>query len=343
MRCKEVIRRINNSVAPDSEMREHIKSCPACARAFKAASILNNALKSEKEKSIETTPFAEIRSRIIRKTAEKKKESIMSIMKNQINRRSGLVTGLSLAVIVFLFITLVPFSYTTTVGYDLVYANLNEANITPGQLPRALAALGYEDAGIEFDGGNCLISGLPDKQAAREVAIAVKALTGFQADPQIRPITGVVSGSLFAQVREKLHIEVETEGKSDQQIADEIRQKLETVYTNPTVTVTTSGGERQITMDINDSGVNVAGDSTRDVKRIELHVGDTDNISFETPAGVSCANLDIEGMTDAEIEAAVRAKLAEEGENVESVDITTNADGKKEIKIKVEKEETSGN
>ncbi len=289
------------------------------------------------------TPFVDIRNRIARKAAEKQKESIMSIMKSQINRRSGLVTGLSLAVLVFLFITLVPFSYTTTIGYDLAYTNLGGINITPGQLPKALAALGYDNVEIKFDGDNCLFSGLPDKHAAREVAIAFKALTGFQAEPQVRPITGVVSGSLFAQVKEKLHIEVETEGKSDQQIADEIRQKLSAVYANPTVTVTSSGGERQITMDINDSGVNAAGDSTCDVKRIELHVGDTDNISFETPAGVSCANLNIEGMTDAEIEAAVRAKLAEEGENVESVDITTNADGKKEIKIKVEKEEPPGN
>jgi hypothetical protein len=349
MRCKEAIRLINkltgrsDNTALPPELLEHINNCPDCASAFKAITILNDSLKSEKEKPIQTTSMAEIRNRIAARIEKKKKESIMSIMKNQVNRRSGLVTGLSLAVIVFLLITLVPFSYTTTVGYDLVYTGLNNLNIEPTQLERALAALGYENAAVEYNGDNCLITDLPSKQAALETAIAFKAITGSIIEPEMKPIMATVSGSLYAQVKDKIKIEVNTDGKTNDEIANEIRLKLTQIYTNPVVTVTTVDDGRKITITAGDSTLAPDG-GVAEAKRIELILNSDGDISFDTPTAPDAQGLEIdtEGKTDAEIKAEVEAKLAEQGEEGAEVDVTTNAEGKHEIRIKLEKHESLG-
>jgi hypothetical protein len=344
MRCKEAIRLINNTADRSEtttwppELLEHINNCPDCARAFKAISILNDSLKSEKEKPIQTTPMAEIRNRIAARIEKKKKESIMSVMKNHVNRRSGLVTSLSLAVIVFLLITVVPFSYTTTVGYDMVYTGLNGLNIEAGQLEQALAALGYENAAVEYNGDNCLITNLPNKQAALETAIAFKAITGSIIEPDMKPIMATVSGSLYAQVKDKIKVEVNTDGKTNDEIANDIRLKLTQFYTNPVVTVTTVGEGRKITITAGDTTAE-SGSGPAIAQRIELILNSDGDISFETPGQPDprALEIDTKGKTDEEIKAEVEAKLAEQGEEGADVQVTTNADGKHEIRVKLEK------
>jgi len=337
MHCKEVMQRINDSVAPDGEMLKHIKTCPDCARAFKAASILTGALKGEKENNIKTTPISEFRNRITERMKEKNKESIMSIMKNRINQRSGLVTGLSLAAIVFLFIVLVPFSYTTTVGYELQYTGLNNVDITQAQITQALTTFGYENVDVQLAGGNCLISGLPNKQDAIEMAIAFKALTGSMVEPEIKPILANISGSLYAQVKDRIKIDVETEDKTDEEIADEITTKLKKIYTNPVVVVTTIDEGRKIVIKTNESDSEIT-----EAEIIELLLDSDGDISFETPAKAARLGLDIdtEGKTADEIKAEIEAKLAEQGEDGATVDVMTDPDGKHEIRIKLEKEKT---
>jgi len=336
LHCKEVIRRINNSAGElDREVTEHIKLCPSCARAAEAAGALKNALDAAVSNDIgPVTPFDRVRASV--ETADReRKESYMDKVRNQIGGRPKLVVGLGLAVAVFLFITLVPFSYTITVGYDVVYSDLDNFGRDQGdRLIGALNALGYNEAQVKMTPGSLTIANLPDYMAAKEVSAAFGAVTGIEAVPELEPVTRTVSGSLYAQVRDKMKIEVDTEGKTDAEIAEEIRQKLLAEgFDQADVKVTTSGDEKKIDVSVSSSDGDMQGEN-----QLELHLkgDDSNNISFDSPA--DRIEIETEGKTNEEIKAEIEAKLAAEGKEGATVEVTTDADGQREIRVEYEKE-----
>jgi hypothetical protein len=113
------------------------------------------------------------------------------------------------AVVAFLFVTLVPFSYTTTVGYAVSFTE-PDAGISadPNQLVAAMSALGYDNVTANFNSNGVEtvwnLKGLPDERAAQAAVAAFHTLTGTDWEPTITPVTKEVSGSLYAQVREQL-------------------------------------------------------------------------------------------------------------------------------------------
>ena len=342
LHCKEAIRRINNCAGElDREVSEHIESCPSCARAAEAAGVLRNALDAAANNDIgDATPFDRIRTRVEVAAVNVRKESIMEKVRNQVGARPRLVAGFGFAVVVFLFLTLVPFSYTITVGYDVIYSNLDNFGWDKGdRLIEALNTLGYSDAKVKMTPGGVTIGNLPDYMAAREVAAAVRTVTGIEAPHEIVPIRQTVSGSLYAQVMDKIKIEVNTEGKTDAEIAEEIRQKLLAGgYDAADVKVTTDGDEKKIDVSVSAGGA--GGEQQETESRIELKlVDDGSDISFDSPKPVERLEVDTEGKTNEEIKAEIEAKLAAEGKEGAKVEVTTDADGQRQIKVEFEKED----
>jgi len=341
MHCQKAMRQINSGAAKlDRDIAEHIKSCPTCARAAESALKLRNMFESAGTKDTGTvTPFAQLKSRIEGDARHNQKETIMSILRDQFAARPKLFAGLGLALAVFLFITLVPFSYTTTVGYSLTYADLQGAgNIDVGQLTSALDALGYGEANIQILNNRLTISKLPDENAAREAAVAFTAVTGVSGKPVIEPVTAIVSGSLYAQVMDKITVEVDAAGKTDQEIADEIRQKLLSAgMINPDVNVTTSGDEMQISVSADETD----GDgNTEDAMQLEFKLNGTDNISFDAPTGMPSIEVSTEGKTADQVKAEIEAKLAAEGKEGANVEVIPQADGRFEIRVTFDEEVT---
>lgn len=338
MRCNIVIRQINEKLPINRDMQKHIQNCPACARMVKGAGLINDAFSVAKKINNEiATPFSDIRKRVESKV-ETQKENLMSTIKNSMIRRPKLLAGLSLAVLAFLFVTLVPMSYTTTVGYELVCADLpDEINISTQRLFDAFRALGHDDLTITFENNNCTIGGIQNKQAAHEISIAFSSLTGLTTDYEIRPIIGMASGSLYAQVVNKYKVEVDLSGKSDTEIAEEVRQQLiESGFTTADVTVTTMS-EGMVKINITGSTVDADGETQSEaVIELIMDGGGEGNFSFDAPqVGIK---LDTEGMTEAEIKAAIEAKLAAEGKEGAVVEVITRPDGRREIKVSIEKE-----
>lgn len=346
MRCKEVILLISESAGkPDREVAEHLKACPACARAAEAAGVLERVLQTAREQdNVPVTPIADIREKIealvVERGRKTREESLMAKLKNQINTRPALVTGLGLAVAVFLFITLVPFSYTQTVGYDLVFSGIKpEVDVAAvrGEIENAIAALGYNNVVVDIGPEECVILNLPSWRATREATIAFAGITGFTGEAIVKPVLEMVSGSLYAQVMAKYRIDVDTEGKSDEELAEEIRLKLISEgAVDPVVTVSTAGGECSISVNM---GEEAEGESRREM--IEIRLGDSGDISFGAPCDLDIEQIEAEGKTDAEIKAEIESRLAEQGQTGAKVEVTTDAEGKREVKICVEKEKES--
>nr|MBN2276775.1 hypothetical protein [candidate division Zixibacteria bacterium] len=336
MRCREAIRRINENAGElDRVTVEHIKQCPSCARAAESARQLQRLLESAKTKDTgPMTDFSQMRSKIEEMSSSPKKETIMSAMKNQLMTRPKLLAGLGLALGVFLFITLVPFSYTTTVGYQITLADVPSTAVEPGRIGEALAALGYGEANVNLNEGECLISNLPDKKAAREAAIAFTALTGMSTEPVIEPMIARVSGSIYAQVMNNFRVEVDTQGKTDQEIAAEIRQKLAAGgMIDPNVSVTTTGDQMLISVSSNQT---IGDRQTEEKMELQFDLNGSDKVTFDTPEGPPAVEVDTEGKTADEIKAEIEARLAAEGKDNAQVEVITLPDGRYEIKVTME-------
>jgi hypothetical protein len=135
---------------------------------------------------------------------------------------------------------------------------------------------------------------------------------------------------LFAQARDKIiTIEVSGAGKTDAELEAAISAKLtEAGLTPDQVTVTTgSDGYRQIDISASRSTADV-GDSMQ----IQLKVDGDSKVGFNL-----LSPQDAENMTDAELKAALEAKLAEQGITNAEVVVTRDAEGKRKVEVQARK------
>ncbi len=144
------------------------------------------------------------------------------------------------------------------------------------------------------------------------------------------------SASLYAQVRDKLiKIEIESADKSEADIKAEIEDKLrEQGFANPDVTVTIKpDGMREIKVGIQDS-------SQIGMKEKQIEIicpEDQPIIKIEEPSLE--VSVDSKDKTDEQIKEEIRQKLAAEGMQDIDISVTTDSSGRRQIEIKVEKEE----
>jgi len=349
MRCKEAKRRISESDGRlDRELLEHISECPSCARAAEAAGILKRAFTAARENELSfSTPFEKIHHRIESEAAEKKgKVAIMAKIKRQLGARPALVTGFGLAIIAFLFVTLVPFSYTKTVGYNLTCPKPEgEYQISADKYKAALETLGFTDVNVKVADAYYEVANLQSRDAARQAALTYAALTGSEDEAEIKPVRKKVSGSLYAQAKEnyismsvedgKAKISIDVSGKIDEEIKQAILDKLAAAgWTDADVQVSTNpDGNRQIR-------VHMASPNEEREAMLEVKMGDSaEDISMNFGMAGAEIEIDTEGKSDEEIRHEVIEKLKERGIINPEVEIITNPDGQREIKITVNKEE----
>jgi len=343
MDCRKAKQRLNKSGAfSDKEFLEHLESCPDCTREANAARLLDKSFQTVgQEYENEATPLSTIQSKVTEKIKNdlKKEIGIMTQIKNEVSRRPKLVAGLALAITVFLFITLVPFSYTRIVGYDVAFSDVGELEKEQlRQIDNGLSALGFNNISINGSNSSISITGLPTRAAAEEVTILINSIIGKAINSQIKAITETVSGSLYAQALEKKRtIEINARGKSSDEIREEIRRKLIAEgFSDPEVFIEIVGDS------VIDISVKMSDTDTKNTTEgvLELKISaDTD--SFEMPVMEKVSDelkIDMEGKTDAEIKAEIEEKLAREGKEGAKVEVITRPDGQKEIRIEIEKE-----
>jgi len=342
MDCKKAMQQLNDADGRHNpELLKHLEACPACARAARAAKIIDDSFRTAASGPDEpVTPFAVLRSRIEQKAAKNQKEySLMEKAQTHLSLRPRLYAGLIFAAAAFLFITLVPFSYTITTGYEAVATNVDQAQpISAKQLVNAMTTLGFADARVNLEradnGYSYRITNLPDWSAGRQAAAVLAALTGAS-DVQVNPTREKVSGSLYAQVTDnRTRIEVNTDGKTEEQIAQDIAAQLSAAgFMSPQVKVETdANGQTQISISGENSTADANGQSEQ---TIELNLKGGGDMSFDMPAMDAPHTIDIEtaGKTNDQIKAEVEAKLAAQGVTGANVEIISRPDGKKEIRI----------
>lgn len=349
MRCREVKRRLNDGRKLTAEMEEHLRVCADCAVAARAAGDLAHAFHTAKTAdNLPATPLATVRERLARPEQEhyQKESRFMSTLREQFSRRPRFSTGLVIAVAAILFVTLVPFSYDRTVGYEVAFDGVTANGDYTQTLPAALKALGYDNASVNVtqDAGKATytIANLPTRAAAKEAAAVFAVLTGSKAEPQINAVTETVSGSLYAQVRDGvIRIEIDSAGKSDSEIASEIEAKLADYGFNDTqVQVNTKpDGERQMSIFIGDADAE-SGKETEQTIELKMDSSADENVSFEIGGGLEDSEMKQiidanKNLSDSELESLLESRFAEKGIPDANVIVTTRADGKREVQVDV--------
>lgn len=342
MRCRKLERHLSKSRELTDALRGHLNECPECARLAEAESLLVTTLDAKREQVADAaTPLNVMRAQVEARlaAADKQERRLMDTVNQKINRRPRLTWGLAAVVAVLLFLTLVPFGYEVTVGYDVACTGMGaETAAYQPALTEALAALGY-DASVSVshngDQVDYFISPLPDRYAAREAAAALTTITGASEGIEINPIVEEHSASLYAQVRDQIiTVEVETEGKTDEEIAADIEAKLAAQgVLSSTVNVTSQAdGRRMIQIDMEtDTEANSGGQQMLFFGNSE---GDA-NVSLTefTDNGMKALTIEAEGMTDAEVEAMIEQQLTEKGLVGADATVTTDANGQRQIQI----------
>ncbi|MFH2036096.1 MAG: hypothetical protein ABIJ45_06805 [Candidatus Zixiibacteriota bacterium] len=335
MNCKDVKKKIRRDVVISSEIMEHFKSCPSCAQMAQSSLLLQDILKSHNE-TYPVTPIEELITKIEKLALPK--ETFMSKVKEQIDNRPKLIYGMGFAIFLFLFITLVPFSYKINAGYDLIVGNDQQIEISREQIDLIIFKIGLNDIGIEHSGNQLIFTGLSEKQDAIKIATALDIILQNKFEYKINPVYNTISGSLYAQVKDKIKVNVESEGKTLEQMAQEIEEQLSKFYSAVNAIVVEEDGNRRIQVRVSKEE-----DGKKNEQLFELYIEaePDEDITFEisTLAKANKLDIDMEGKSDDEIISEVKAKLEEQGQPDADVTITTNQDGKREINIKVDRDE----
>ncbi len=209
MRCSEVKRRLSNRAAvADTDIRDHLLACPSCAREAEAAGTLARIFASSRGE-VPVPSLASVQKRVeSRLTNQTTWEKIVHNIIDTYSARPRLALGFAATMAVLLFITLVPFSYTRTTGFQAtISVAADQPPVSPKLAEGVLKALGYAEATVELRDGEALtVSNLPNESEARLIGRTIAQLSGSEADAQVTPVKEVKRTPLLAQVVDRVRL-----------------------------------------------------------------------------------------------------------------------------------------
>ncbi|MFH2050377.1 MAG: hypothetical protein ABIJ12_13140 [bacterium] len=264
----------------------------------KAELILNSSFESVKnDNKISTTPLNILQKRIALKTVENesKEYSLMAKVTNNLFRKPGLSIGLASGLCLIALFAFLPVSCSEQTGYsvdivekddgsvsmvsadsdqpqliieiqDIENGTVKKTVVDADKLQEGLEAIGLGDAVIDhyFDGekNTFRISNLNSEEDAHKVALTISQLTGMDDNIEINPVIEKVRASLLSHATDRLfNLDINTDGKTDEEIQAEITAQLEAAgLNNPVVSFINNDGQMQI--NITSEGEGVEGDST---------------------------------------------------------------------------------
>ena len=221
MRCREARLRLIDSRRggaagqDDRELLDHLKKCPNCTREAEAAQKLQQLLAAAGADDLsDLLPLTEQKRLVEARTASPggRSRSALSIRRATIGWprwRPALGLGVTIAVSLLAILTLVPFRYHRTVGYEVAFAGVNRELVEEDdRICDMLYTLGLPEAAVDVRDCDttCRLT-IIDLKSKEEVQLVVSALaranTG-ELTTDIVPIRASASGSLLDQANERI-------------------------------------------------------------------------------------------------------------------------------------------
>jgi hypothetical protein len=210
----------------------------------------------------------------------------------------------------------IPIRYQRTVGHrvDLTVSGaaldrvgLDRLAGEVGQVTRAhtLEVRQAEGGGAVLGIG---LGAVSEERAERVAAALVERLRerAFTAEARVSPVTETVSGNVYAMVRDRIIvIDVDTEGKTEQEVEDEIRaQLLDEGVADPSVKYHSDPEKTVLRVEGEHEG--------KAFKLVQKQVGDERDSNVRMEIGWLDTSRE-EGMTDEELEAKIRSQIEARG------------------------------
>ncbi len=229
MHCHEARRRIIEAVRNGAgietipEMESHLADCRECDAFYHAELLLARDLKlAEADDGTETISFKELKSRVEEAADNRglpifREISIMRKLTNTFWRRPRLSFSI-LGVFLLGFLTLVPFKFDDTIGYEVAIAGVDKnLALDESRLGELFSALGLSDAAYEV--GDCdqtcvlKISDLNSEKDIKVLRVAfdklgnctmgdIKEVQGRKSEPLVIYVKGIVAGGNLSAVSE---------------------------------------------------------------------------------------------------------------------------------------------
>lgn len=297
-------------------------------RSLAAATARRLPTADETAKALEETPGA----RTGQRTHQGEGGGFMETIRKLRNRR-GVTTVLG-AVAVGAALLVVPVPYRRTVGHEVTLTlsggNESQARLVSRELGRVLSAEGVRlrnevtPAGPHY----AVVARTPERsrrQVERVTQALIQALGArhISAQAAINPKTEATSGSVYAMALDQvIQIRVDFTGKSDEEIATEVRAQLEQAG------ITTE--EVRFSREGDESELEVRGqDGDRQLRLMQRSKGGEGGLQFDI-GGLDQTREP--GMTDEQLREKIERQLRERGLTGQ---VEVNGDG---IRIKVQKQ-----
>jgi len=238
MHCNEAERRlrrieaVGGSPRDDAELADHLVSCVSCTRQAKASELLGQAFADLRNEDTGTFPaWARVKADIESgATAAHRTPGRIAIAMEKIfdpisghrGRRIGFAAGLA----VLAFLTLIPFHYQKTVGYEVAFAGVNkDLAMDQGKIELLLSRLGIGGASVDL--GACeatcslVVSNLKSKGDCQALVYAMKEMGECQVVSEGSPLCEPASGSLVKLAGQKVFLIAE-----DAEPEHEVQQRV---------------------------------------------------------------------------------------------------------------------
>jgi len=219
MRCSQARRRLirNRGKVPgdDRQLREHLSGCFRCAAFARAEQALERDLAAGGRVDSDGIPMSALRTRVearvdaLQKTKTKEIPVMSAVIKN-IRRRPSIGLTIGLVAIVLAVVTLIPFSFENTVGYEMAIAGINkDLAMDSDRINQLMAALGLDDARVNV--GDCeetcvlKISDLDSEGEVKIVATAFDKLGNCVLE-DVHEVSGKESMTLLQKAKKKIFI-----------------------------------------------------------------------------------------------------------------------------------------
>jgi len=336
MQCSQ-IRQLLNDPKPidDPAALDHISQCTSCREAWEAETLLRSNLASASALGgPQEAPWGSAGMWIDRTIREEEENTMKSLLRHPfITRPRRWGWSLAAAGVALAFLVLVPFAYEHTVGTRLVITSTDPAmaQIDLGAIKARLAEKGFGDvvvANSHEAAGPSLVyyvhgssTNASDAFAATRDLVPAAAAGG---QVSIEPWRVRESGSLLAQIGARVfEVKVNPEGKTDEQVSEEIRSQLASqgMQMKSVSYTRDANGYTRVSLEGNAS----TPEGQAQVKIEEVRQGDAPNGMFETQIELVAPDSNL---SDAEKIAQIREQLAARGITNAQVSIT---DGKIEV------------
>ena len=244
MRCREARSRLNHLAKDgrsqaDPELLAHLKECPACARQAQAAGELQQAFSAlETEDVSDAIAWSEQVRRVEAQVTldAHRKENPMSALKEQFRLRPRLGYSLVAVLALVLAVTLIPFKFDQTVGFEVAVAGVNkDVAFDTYRIQELLNRLGVTGATVNVTGCeetcNLKIASLKSPEDAEMVKVAFEELSEnagvVQVTIELNSIDEQVSGSALKHVTTTLVAKATSDESNNVEMRNFVAQKLE--------------------------------------------------------------------------------------------------------------------